>query len=306
MAFLELRNAQGALVASDDNWMDNPTQKAVIIAAGLPPSDILESAIAVTLMPGAYTALLSGTNNGTGVGLVEVYDHTGGSPTPTATPGGSATPIPSPGSGTPTPTQTPTPTPGSTPSPTPATCTENFDGVTAPALPNGWVASDPIPGNGVLWVTSTVGFDSPPNAAFIPDQDGISDKVLDRSGVTVTSTNATLSFRNNFNTELFFDGFVLEVSSPNISGGDFLDITDPRVGGSFFGGGYTGTIKVGTLTGRTAWTGNSNGYIDTVINLGPNLVGQSATFRFRMVTDEAESAPGVHIDSLLFTGASCP
>ena len=77
---LELRNSQGALIASDDNWMDDPNQAAIIQAAGLAPSNNLESAIAATLMPGAYTALLSGVNNGTGVGLVEVYDR--GAPAP--------------------------------------------------------------------------------------------------------------------------------------------------------------------------------------------------------------------------------
>jgi autotransporter-associated beta strand protein len=71
---LELRNEQGLLIASDDNWMDNPTQAAIIQAAGLAPSNDLESAIAATVMPGAYTVLLSGVNDGTGVGLVEVYD----------------------------------------------------------------------------------------------------------------------------------------------------------------------------------------------------------------------------------------
>ena len=72
---LELRNSQGTLIASDDNWIDDSNQAAVIQAAGLAPADSLESAIAVTLMPGTYTALLSGVNNGTGVGLVEVYDR---------------------------------------------------------------------------------------------------------------------------------------------------------------------------------------------------------------------------------------
>ncbi|HEV2841049.1 MAG TPA: hypothetical protein VGW39_06990 [Chthoniobacterales bacterium] len=72
---LELRNSQGALVASDDNWMDDPNQAAIIQAAGLAPSNNLESAISATLMPGDYTALLSGVNNGTGIGLVEVYDR---------------------------------------------------------------------------------------------------------------------------------------------------------------------------------------------------------------------------------------
>jgi len=44
-------------------------------AAGLAPTNPLESGIAATLSPGTYTALLAGLNNGTGVGLVEVYDR---------------------------------------------------------------------------------------------------------------------------------------------------------------------------------------------------------------------------------------
>ena len=163
-----------------------------------------------------------------------------------------------------------------------------------------------------MWVTTTVMSESQPNNAFVPGQDGISDKVLDRTGVNVTSASATLSFRNNFNMEMsggtFCSGFVLEVSAPNISGGDFLDITDSHVGGSFVTGGYNMLISCpnSPINGRMAWSGNSNGYIDTVINLGPNLVGQPVTFRFRMVSDEAVASPGVHIDNLVFTGASCP
>src|SRR5205814_5852500 len=77
---LELRNSQGALIASDDNWMDDPNQAAIISESGLAPTNNLESAIAATLMPGTYTALLSGVNDGTGIGLVEVYDR--GAPAP--------------------------------------------------------------------------------------------------------------------------------------------------------------------------------------------------------------------------------
>jgi hypothetical protein len=87
---LELRDSQGALIGSDDNWMDAPNQAAIIEAAGLAPSNNLESAIAATLLPGLYTALLSGVNNGTGVGLVEVYNNPtiGPLPTPTPSPAG--------------------------------------------------------------------------------------------------------------------------------------------------------------------------------------------------------------------------
>ena len=63
---LELRNSQGGRIVANDNWMDDPNQAAIIQAAGLALTNDLESAIAATLVPGEYTALLSGVNNGTG------------------------------------------------------------------------------------------------------------------------------------------------------------------------------------------------------------------------------------------------
>jgi hypothetical protein len=72
---LELRNGNGALLRFNNDWQDDPAQAAEINAAGLAPSNNLESAIAASLPPGLYTALLAGLNNGTGVGLVEVYDR---------------------------------------------------------------------------------------------------------------------------------------------------------------------------------------------------------------------------------------
>ena len=72
---LELHDSNGVLVSSNDDWQDNPAQAAVISAAGLAPTNALESGIAATLPPGLYTALLAGLNNSTGIGLVEVYDR---------------------------------------------------------------------------------------------------------------------------------------------------------------------------------------------------------------------------------------
>lgn len=62
------------LIASDNDWQDDPVQAAQLLAVGLAPTSNLDAAIMATLPPGLYTALLSGRNNGTGVGLVEVYD----------------------------------------------------------------------------------------------------------------------------------------------------------------------------------------------------------------------------------------
>jgi PQQ enzyme repeat len=72
---LELRDANGALLISNNDWQDDPAQAAELTAAGLAPTNQLESGIARTLPPGLYTALLAGMNNGTGIGLVEVYDR---------------------------------------------------------------------------------------------------------------------------------------------------------------------------------------------------------------------------------------
>jgi hypothetical protein len=72
---LELRNSNGDLLSGNNDWQDDSAQAAELTAAGLAPSNPLESGIAVTLPPGAYTALLAGLNHGIGNGVVEVYDR---------------------------------------------------------------------------------------------------------------------------------------------------------------------------------------------------------------------------------------
>jgi hypothetical protein len=72
---LEVRNSNGSLVLTNNDWQDNAAQAAELTAAGLAPTNNLEAAIAATLPPDLYTALLAGLNNGTGIGVVEVYDR---------------------------------------------------------------------------------------------------------------------------------------------------------------------------------------------------------------------------------------
>jgi hypothetical protein len=72
---LELRDQNGSLLKANNDWQDDPAQAAELTAAGLALANPLESGLLATLSPGAYTALLLGVNNGTGNGLVEVYDR---------------------------------------------------------------------------------------------------------------------------------------------------------------------------------------------------------------------------------------
>ena len=69
---LELRDNNGATIAFNDNWKDS--QETEIQGTGLAPADDHEAAIVWTLSPGAYTAIIRGAEDTTGIGLVEVYD----------------------------------------------------------------------------------------------------------------------------------------------------------------------------------------------------------------------------------------
>lgn len=68
---LELHDGQGAVIATNDNWQDS--QRSDIEATTIPPLDPREAAIVRALNPGAYTAVVRGKNDTTGVALVEAY-----------------------------------------------------------------------------------------------------------------------------------------------------------------------------------------------------------------------------------------
>jgi hypothetical protein len=69
---LELYDASGSLLLGNNDWED--AQAQVLRDTNIAPTNNLESAILTTFAPGAYTAVLRGNGNATGIGLVEVYD----------------------------------------------------------------------------------------------------------------------------------------------------------------------------------------------------------------------------------------
>src|SRR4029077_917249 len=78
---LELYDETGALIGTNDNWQTTQVggvitadQKAQILGSTIPPNDPAEAAIIANLNPGTYTAVVRGANNGSGIGLAEVYD----------------------------------------------------------------------------------------------------------------------------------------------------------------------------------------------------------------------------------------
>lgn len=189
-----------------------------------------------------------------------------------------------------------------------ATFSENFDGVTAPAIPANWTVA--AVQNGTPFVTTTNNANSSPNAIYALDPTTVGGGTnLTSPSIPVTIAAAVLSFRNRYDTENGWDGGVLEIS---INGGAFQDII--TAGGSFIENGYNGTLGAnGTnnpLNGRSAWTGNSNGYLTTKVRLPAAAAGQNVQLRFRFGADDnttgAGPNPGWYIDNIEVAGnAAC-
>lgn len=181
----------------------------------------------------------------------------------------------------------------------------NFDTLSAPALPAGWTTA--VTGSGVAWVTSATTPDTAPNALFVTDPSTAGSSDLTTADIPVMAASAKVEFRLNYNTESNWDGAVLEIS---IGGGAFQDIT---AAGSFNSGAYNGLAKgtnnplpVPPATQRAAWTGNSAGYINVSANLPAAAAGQNVKFKFRMGTDASVAGTGVRIDGLrVINGFNC-
>jgi hypothetical protein len=183
------------------------------------------------------------------------------------------------------------------------TFNENFDAVSAPALPPNWLSS--ASGAETAWVTSPAAADTGANSVYVaePDQIGLADLVSPR--ISITSPSAQLNFRQSYDLEadsidpqLGYDGGVLEL---RIGKGQFTDIL--AAGGSFATGGYNRTIDAtddNFLDGRQVWSGNSGGFITTVVNLPSAVAGQSVSFRWRFGTDTGNfyGGTGWYIDSI--------
>jgi hypothetical protein len=174
---------------------------------------------------------------------------------------------------------------------TATTFSENFDSLTAPALPAGWTTT--ASGGQSNWVTSTALYDTAPNSALAGDPTNSGITYLMTPAISIASASARLTFRQNYNLEAetsrhgtiedSFDGGVLEIQ---IGGGNFTDILS--AGGHFVTGGYNGTIDSGDdnpLDGRAVWTSNSKGWITTAVNLPPSAAGQNVVLRWGCGTD---------------------
>ncbi len=172
--------------------------------------------------------------------------------------------------------------------------TQDFDGETVPALPTGWTATL-AQGPGPLWATDNGAADTAPNAAFAPSPAAVSDNRLDSPSIPITTADTQLEFWHQWDFNDYWDAGVLEIS---VDGGVFQDILD--AGASFVTGGYTRKMDNTTsnpLTQRWAWADTSDGFVQTIVDLPPALVGSTVVFRWRLGSSASAATPGWWVDS---------
>ncbi len=191
--------------------------------------------------------------------------------------------------------------------------------------PDNITFSDNVESGSANWTTSgtgTVGANfaivntassSPTMSWFAPDPAGISDRMLTLANPLnlAAGTNAVLEFSHRYVTEPTYDGGVLEYS---IDGGaTWVDIlaangTVPANAQRFLAVGYTGPLSTGfssPLSGRQAWSGNSQSFVTTRVSLA-DFGGQTLRLRFRFATDTTVAATGWWIDDIrTIEGSAC-
>jgi hypothetical protein len=185
---------------------------------------------------------------------------------------------------------------------------ENFDSVTAPALPSGW-ASDSLGGQ-FDWITTNSVADSLSISAFAEATTNAGIAELTAPVIALDSSAAQLIFRqayklevNPYATSEALDGGVLEIQ---IGTNAFTDIL--AAGGSFVTNGYNKTIASAAaddnpLPNRAAWSGDSGGFITTIVNLPQAASGTNIVLRWRCATDTGNTygSVGWWIDSVTMT-----
>jgi extracellular elastinolytic metalloproteinase len=150
-----------------------------------------------------------------------------------------------------------------------------------------------------LWQINNQKANSGQNAWFVKNIDQISEQILTLNQTIAVKSNTFLSFYHYFDTELGFDGGVMEVSENN--GSTWTDL-----GNRIVANGYNTTMNAQTgniLAGKQAFSGRINGFQRVAVNLS-SFNGKNIRVRFRFLTDFDTEGDGWYIDDIhLFEGS---
>ena len=164
--------------------------------------------------------------------------------------------------------------------------------VTASSIPSTLTASSTTTNT---WSVSTAQSQSSPNSFFTPDVATASDQKLETtSAIALGAGTSAMSFSHRYNTQASTDGGLVEISTDN--GTTWSDLSNKVTAGY-----YNSTLASGSgnpLAGRKAWSGNSNAFIKSSINLS-SYANQSAKLRFRFGSNNTTAGTGWYVDDIL-------
>ena len=180
---------------------------------------------------------------------------------------------------------------------------ENFDG-----SPSGWTTNSTSGSNS--WALTSTQSHSPSDSYFISAPASKTTTTLTSPAVPIAAnaSDLQLKFWHNYDLQSRQDGGQLEFS---IDGGAWFDVTASGSGAAFASNGYNATIlSTGNPNGRSdfagqqAWSGNSSGYIETIVNLTDNAkyAGTSLRMRWIMATNSRSASTGWSVDSISLVG----
>ncbi|MCX6315524.1 MAG: immune inhibitor A, partial [Sphingobacteriales bacterium] len=168
--------------------------------------------------------------------------------------------------------------------------------VAGPGIPASWTTTIGTGPNN--WAVSSAQSHSAPSSLFAVDNaTAITDFRITSSPIALGPPSAKLTFWHNYNTESGWDGGVVEISTNG--GGTWVDL-GPRMTINGYNNSVGGTNPI---AGRSAFSGNSGGWIQTTVDLTP-YANTTAQFRFRMTSDDNTAATGWYVDDINITSVA--
>lgn len=180
---------------------------------------------------------------------------------------------------------------------------ESFDGTVS-----GWTSNATIGSN--MWSLTTTQSQTPARSYFAPAPTARTATYLTSPSFAISSGASNLQFKfwHFHNLEFQRDAGQLQFS---INGGTWFDPTSANSGMSFASNGYNTTISsVGGPTnsnpfrGQPAWSGNSGGFIETIVNFTDTakFAGKNLQVRWCISTNNSTASTGWHVDSISLVG----
>lgn len=180
---------------------------------------------------------------------------------------------------------------------------EAFDG-----SPTGWVTTSTRGSNS--WKLSSEAAHSPTRSYFAPAPSSRTTTRLTSPAISIPAgaTDMQLRFWHRYDLQSGWDGGRIEISTDN--GGSWFSVESSNSGVAFASNGYNETMRIfgsglpGDFAGLRAWTGNSGGFIETILNLTntAKFAGKTVRFRWVIATNSITSSPGWRVDSISLTG----